>query len=88
MATIIAGIFGTPCALDRLSPGGTLLKGAHMFSDADIEQAQLQATANHLARVEASGVCTHGSATGLICDGCGKVFASFEDLMEAHSEHF
>jgi hypothetical protein len=34
------------------------------YQDADIEQAEMEALGNHIHRLEARGVCTHGAVVG------------------------
>lgn len=68
-----------------------------MYTDADIEMAELEATGNRIARLERQGVCCHTRAAGcraapdlkpgeLRCAGCGRVFASDEAWWDAMDE--
>jgi hypothetical protein len=40
-----------------------------VYQDADIEQAEMEAYANRLHRLERSGVCTHQRTVGIGADG-------------------
>jgi len=62
------------------------------LQDADIEMAQLTATADRLARIEADGTCTHGwhqrRADGtVVCNRCGQVWANEEEAHAAFEEY-
>lgn len=58
-----------------------------MYSDADIETAQLTHTGNTIGRLRRRGICLHGwicaPAKGpATCNDCGKVWLSADVLFE------
>jgi len=60
--------------------------GESSLQDADIEMADLNATADRHARLAAKGICTHGwlqTRPIVKCKDCGQEFASVEAAMEA-----
>ena len=62
------------------------------LNDADIEQHQLNATAERLYRLEKSGICTHGHHQVqddelVICLRCGQVFADEDAAFQAHQQY-
>ena len=67
------------------------------FQDADLEMAELTASANRISRLRKRGICTHGWVQGppgpagkptsiWTCHDCGKTFQSEAELDEARAE--
>ena len=56
-----------------------------IYQDADIEQAEMIELGNHIASLEASGVCTHQGVRALKCSGCGRQFKTDDDWDEARA---
>lgn len=70
-----------------------------MFTDADIEQAELEAEGNRIAALRARGICTHGWTQGYTaayrpdlapakveCHDCGRIFGTQAELDAERAE--
>lgn len=56
------------------------------MNDADIEMMHLTEIARRSEAARKRGKCAHGWVQGSTCKECGKVFPSFEALLDERNE--